>query len=98
MGLSQVFDSSLWKIIDFLLENSVLDYSKKEIAEGAGVARSTLYRKWHVLEDLGIVKKTRKYQKTQLYTLNKDSDIVNKLGRLKMKMKSTLRERKKVPA
>ena len=75
-------DQKTMQIIEFLLENPVMDYSKTEIAELSGISRSTLYRRWDTLEELGILEKTRKYQNTQLYSLNTDSEIVNLLGRL----------------
>lgn len=78
----EILDSTTLKVMDFLLDNPVMDYSKKEIAEHAGISRSTLYRKWDTLEELGIVKKTRKFQSTQLYKLNTDSNLVNKIGEL----------------
>lgn len=83
MTLEIVLDKPLARVIDFLLENPVMDYSKTDLAEETGISRSTLYRKWGVLKELSILKKSRKYQNTQLYKLDTDSQIVNELGRLK---------------
>ncbi|MDY6788384.1 MAG: winged helix-turn-helix domain-containing protein [Candidatus Nanohaloarchaea archaeon] len=88
-GLANLMDDSIAEIVDFLLENPVLDYSKKDIAKGAGVSRSTLHRKWKILEQLNIVRPTRKYQKTQLYKLDENSELVNDLGRLKRDLEET---------
>ncbi len=88
MALELVLDKPLAMLIEFLLENPVMDYSKTDLAEETGLSRSTLYRKWDILEQLSIVKRSRKYQNTQLYKLDEDSAIVNELGRLK----STLEE------
>lgn len=63
-----------------------MDYSKTDLAEQTGISRSTLYRKWDLLEELSIIEKTRKYQNTQLYKLDTDSEIVDELGRLKRKL------------
>lgn len=80
--LDQVMEKSFAKIVEFLLDNPVLDFSKKDIAEGAGVSRSTLHKYFPRLEEMGVVKKTRKYQNTTLYKLNEDSEIVNEIGRI----------------
>ncbi len=63
-----------------------MDYSKTDLAEQTGVSRSTLYRKWDILEELSIIRKSRKYQNTQLYKLDTDSSIVDELGRLKREL------------
>lgn len=86
MTLELVMDKPLAKVVDFLLENPVMDYSKTDLADEAGVSRSTLYRKWDVLEGLSILRESRKYQNTQLYELDTDSPIVNELGRLKRRL------------
>ena len=97
MTLELILDEPLAKIIEFLLENPVMDYSKTDLAEQTGVSRSTLYRKWDVLEELSIIQKSRKYQNTQLYKLHTDSSIVNELGRLKRELEEIeIQEKEKV--
>ncbi len=86
MTLELVMEKPLAKVIEFLLENPVMDYSKTDLANETGVYRSTLYRKWDILEELSILKESRKYQNTQLYKLDTESPIVNEFGRLKRKM------------
>ena len=86
MTLELILDEPLAKIIEFLLENPVMDYSKTDLAEQTSVSRSTLYRKWDILEELSIIRKSRKYQNTQLYKLDTDSSIVNELGRLQREL------------
>ena len=53
--------------------------TKKEIIEGAGISRATLFKYWRQLEEQEIVLVTRKFGKTKLYTLNSKSLIVRKL-------------------
>ncbi len=100
MTLELVMDRPLAKVIEFLLENPVMDYSKTDLAEETGISRSTLYRKWDVLEELSILEKSRKYQNTQLYKLDTDSQIVNELGRLKKRIEEEggARKREKMEA
>ena len=86
MTLELIIDEPLAKIIEFLLDNPIMDYSKTDLAKQTGVSRSTLYRKWDILEELSIIRKSRKYQNTQLYKLDTDSSVVNELGRLKREL------------
>lgn len=74
----------LFKIVDFLVENKGIDSTKKDIAEGSGIARASLFNYWPELEKRQIVKVTRKFGKTKLYTLNSGSPIVKKLLELEM--------------
>ena len=68
------------KVIDFLIDNIGLDYSKKEIAKGSGISIMTLNRIWSGIEP--ILAKTRKFGKAQLYTLNKDNSSVKEIRHL----------------
>ena len=69
----------LFKIIDFLLENKGLDFSKSDIIKGAGVSRASLFNYWNEIEKHQIVKVTRRFGKTKLYTLNADNIITQKI-------------------
>src|SRR3989344_3512491 len=72
-------DTPLFKIVDFMVENKGMDFTKKDIAEGAGIARASLFNYWPELENREIVKVTRKFGKTQLFTLNSESPITKKI-------------------
>ena len=72
-------ENPVFKIIDFLIENKGIDLSKKDIIEGAGISRATLFNYWEQIEEQGIVIVTRKFGKTKLYTLNSKNPIVKKL-------------------
>ena len=74
--MADLFDPSFRKVMEFLVENRGLDYSKEEIAEGAGISRPTLYRIWNTLEKNGLVAETRKYGNTQLYKANESNEMV----------------------
>ncbi len=69
----------LFKIADFLLENKGADFTKKDIAEGAGISRASLFNYWDVLERHGIVRVTRKFGKTKLFTLNAKGTITQRI-------------------
>lgn len=72
-------DTPANRIIDFLVGNKGMDYSKKAIAEGAGISRASLFKYWGVIDDFNLVKETRRFGKTRLYTLNVESEIVQEL-------------------
>ena len=74
------------KVIDFLLDNNIFDYTKTEIAKGAGITRPTLYRFWNKLEKAGLVVKTRKINRTQLYKINLESPIIKRIMEIEMKV------------
>jgi len=75
-------ESPTVRIIDFLIENKGMDYSKKDIIEGSVVSRASLFKNWNRLARFGIVKITRSFGKTKLYTLNTESETVQKLLQL----------------
>jgi len=72
-------ENPVFRIIDFLIENKGMDMSKKQIIEGAGISRASLFNCWEQLEEQEIVLVTRKFGKTKLYTLNSKNPIVKKL-------------------
>lgn len=72
-------DLPLFKIVDFLLENKGMDFSKKDIAKGAEISRASLFNYWSQLEMHGIVKVTRSFGKTKLYTLNSKNPVTQKI-------------------
>ena len=76
-------DHPIIRIIDFLLENRLFDFSKKQIAEGAGIGRVTLFKYWKKLERAEIVKVSGQFGKTKLYKLNEGSPIVKKNNRIR---------------
>ena len=97
-------DMPLFRIIDFLVDNKGMDFTKKGISEGAKIARASLFNYWPELETRKIVKPTRKFGKTQLYTLNSESPITRKILELEMTLigqamdSATTKTRKKVTA
>ncbi|MBL7169847.1 MAG: winged helix-turn-helix transcriptional regulator [Candidatus Aenigmarchaeota archaeon] len=73
------------RIIDFLLDNNIFDYTKTEIARGAGITRPTLYKVWNKLVKAGLVIETRKINRTQLYKINLESPIIKRIMEIEMK-------------
>lgn len=67
------------RVISFFLENRIFDYSKTDIAKNAEVGWSTLHGIWKRLEELNIVKQTRRVGKSKMYKLNEESLIVREM-------------------
>ncbi len=68
-----------FKIIDFLLENKGMDFSKLDISKQAGISRTSLFNYWSEIEKHGIVKVTRSFGKTKLYTLNTNNPVTKRI-------------------
>lgn len=72
-------DYPMIRVIDFLLENRIFDYSKAEIAKNAEVSRTTLDIFWKKLIKECIIKKSRTVGRATLYRFNPKSEISRKL-------------------
>lgn len=79
-------DSPQVKVLDLLITQDDMEYTKKEIAECADVGRSTLYTFWDTLERYNIVKKTRRIGNTWLYKINSDSPAVKALQEFQLRI------------
>ncbi|MBU2639345.1 MAG: hypothetical protein KKG75_01415 [Nanoarchaeota archaeon] len=69
----------LFKILDFLVDNKGMDFTKSEIAKGSNISRASLFNYWKELDKYKIVKVTRRFGKTKLYTLNTSSIISKRI-------------------
>ena len=76
----------LFRIIDFLVENKGLDFTKIDIAAGAEISKASLFNYWPELETREIVKVTRTVGKTKFYTLNSHNPVTQKI----LELESTL--------
>src|SRR3990167_7294177 len=77
-------ENPVFKIVDFFIENKGTDMSKKDIIEGAGISKATLFNYWEQIEKQEIVRVTRKFGKTKLYTLNSKNPIIKKILELEV--------------
>jgi len=62
-------DSQYIRVLDFLLTYREFDYSKKEIAENANVSYNTLNSFWKEMLNNGIIIKTRRIGKQDMFKL-----------------------------
>lgn len=80
MALKHLFgETTIIKILDFLIDHKGYDYSKTEIAEYSNLGLETLNRDWNRIEEWGFVKVSRKVDESPLYKLNEENSIVEKL-------------------
>ena len=89
-------ENPVFRIIDFLIDNKGTDMTKKDIIEGAGISRASLFNYWQQIEEQEIVKTTRQFGKTKLYTLNSKNPIVKKLLELEAIMINKALEKHKL--
>jgi len=67
------------RVLDFLLTYRDFDYSKKEIAENANVSYNTLNSFWHEMLNNGIIVKTGRKGRQDVFRLNKENKIVKNI-------------------
>lgn len=97
-------DSPKLRIVDFFLDNPLLDFTKKEVIEALGMSKQTFYKYFPELEEYEIVKVSRKIGKAKLYRINLDHPLVSTLREYEKKVSLQTAEkeadklRKTVPA
>jgi len=73
-------DSPKLRIIDIFLTNPFFDFSKNELVRELGMSKQTLYKYFKDLEELGMVKVTRKIGRANLYKVNPENPMVKMLN------------------
>ncbi len=91
--LSLTGELPVFKVIDFLLENKGIDFSKSEIAKGAVISRASLFNYWPEIEKHGIVRVTRQFGKAKLYTLNSKNPVAQRIIELEKTLISEAMEK-----
>ncbi|MBM3228873.1 hypothetical protein FJZ26_00420 [Candidatus Parvarchaeota archaeon] len=79
-------DKPNFRVIDFLLENRLRDFTKTEIAKGANISWATLFNYWEELEKHRIVKLTRVVGRAKLYQLNESEPVVKQLKAIEIQL------------
>ena len=85
-------DVPIVRVIDFLIENNIFDYTKTDIAKNSGISRASLYNIWPILEKYSILKSSRKIGNTTLYKLNKKNALVKQLIELDLMLSKSFTE------
>ena len=72
-------DSPYIRVLDFLIEGHMFDYSMTELARGAGVGWSVFTKIWTNLLRKNIIIQTRTIGNAKLFKLNIDNPVVKKM-------------------
>ena len=72
-------DYPIIRVLDFLIENEIFDYSRKDIAKYSDVSWNTLEKFFKRLLKMKIIIRTRKVGKSDMYKINLENPIVKKL-------------------
>jgi len=90
-------DTPNLRILDFFLDNPS-DYSKKEILEGTGMSKPTLYKIFPYLQTEQVIVPKRKYGNTTLYALNKKHIFVKQMMSMDSALsKSAMKKAEEIP-
>jgi len=83
------------RIIDIFLTNPLFDFSKNELAKELGMSKQTLYKCFKDLEELGIVKVSRKIGRANLYKINLENPMVKMLNEYVTQLSLQIAEQEK---
>jgi len=81
------------RILDYLLDYKLNDFTKKEIIEALGMSKITFYKYFKDLEDLGLVIPSRKIGRATLYKINLENPMVKLLIQYEMQLSLQIAER-----
>ncbi|MEN6328860.1 MAG: hypothetical protein ABFC91_01030 [Methanobacteriaceae archaeon] len=69
-----------------LISHPLSEYSKKDLADGAGIARGTLYDFFPKLEKYHLIKPTRRLGNAQLYQANMESPAMQAISAFQLQL------------
>jgi len=85
--------STKLRILDYLLDYKINDFTKKEIIEALGMNKLTFYKHFKDLEALGLVATTRKIGRATLYKVNLNNPMVKMLIEYETKLSLQIAEK-----
>jgi len=68
------------RIIDIFLTNPYFDFDKEELARELGMSKQTVYKNFKDLEELGIVKVSRKIGRATMYRIDRSHPLVKTIN------------------
>jgi DNA-binding transcriptional ArsR family regulator len=83
------------RILDYLLDYKLNDFTKKEIVEALGMSKLTFYKYFKDLEELGLVTASRKIGRATLYKINLENPMVRMLIEYETKLSLQIAEQEK---
>ncbi|MBS7626980.1 winged helix-turn-helix transcriptional regulator [Candidatus Bathyarchaeota archaeon] len=81
------------RILDYLLDYKLNDFTKKEIMEALGMSKLTFYKYFKDLEELGLVIASRKIGRATLYKVNLENPMVKMIIEYETKLSLKIAER-----
>ncbi|MEM4246408.1 MAG: winged helix-turn-helix domain-containing protein [Candidatus Bathyarchaeia archaeon] len=89
------------RILDYLLDYKLNDFTKKEIIKALGMSKLTFYKYFKDLEELSLVIASRKIGRATLYKVNLENPMVKMIieyeTKLSLKIAEQEEERMKKP-
>lgn len=70
------------RILDIFIDSPYFDFSKSELARELGMSKQTLYKNFKDLEELGIVRISRRIGRAKMYKINRDNPLVKRLDEI----------------
>jgi Fe2+ or Zn2+ uptake regulation protein len=68
------------RIIDIFLTNPYFDFAKEELARELAMSKQTVYKNFKDLEELGVVKVSRRIGKATMYRIDRNHPLVKTLN------------------
>jgi biotin operon repressor len=68
------------RIIDIFLTNPYFDFDKEELARELGMSKQTVYKNFKDLEELGVVKVSRKIGRATMDRIDRDYPLIKTLN------------------
>jgi len=90
-------DSPKLRIIDFFIDNPLLDFTKKEVIEALRMSKQTFYKYFPDLERDGIVVVSRKIGRAKLYRINLKHPLVEMLREYEARLSLQMAEKERKP-
>lgn len=80
------------RIIDIFLTSPYFDFSREELVKELRMSKQTLYKNVKDLEELGIVKVSRRIGRAIMYKMNRDHPLVKRLDEIVKEMSLQIAE------
>ena len=83
------------RILDIFLDNPYFDFSKSEVVRELGMSKQTFYRDFKDLEELRVVKFSRKIGRATMYRINLEHPLVKRLDEIVNEVSSQIAEQER---
>jgi predicted ArsR family transcriptional regulator len=92
-ALTELFGpSAKTKIIAALLSENDVDVNVTDLADLAGLHRTTVHDHIGDLEELGVVQRTRTVSGSPMYKINRDSEVAERIAQLEWDLLDVIAE------